>query len=138
VLNKKNMKVRGNSTLKNKDINLLESYGKITPLLNSSSRNNDDDGTMHFGSQLSARNNRKKSDLRRTNIKVVNPKLANQKSKKDKSVKRELKCIPIKIWDGLTMESVHVTPRKLKGFSIANDDSSNERTRSDNMNASFE
>ena len=50
MFNKKSLKVRGNSTLKNKDINLLESYGKIAPLLNSSSRNNDDGDTMHFGS----------------------------------------------------------------------------------------
>tara|TARA_B110000285_G_C14944912_1_gene523847 strand:+ start:264 stop:437 length:174 start_codon:yes stop_codon:yes gene_type:complete len=57
-------------------------------------------------------------------MKVIEPVSPSLKDKKGKKEKKPVKCIPIKVWDGLTMESVEVTPRKLAGFSTVNENSS--------------
>ena len=49
-------------------------------------------------------------------------------------MKKTLKCIPIKVWDGMSMESVEVTPRKLGGRCTANDNSSREDNKSEILN----
>jgi hypothetical protein len=43
---------------------------------------------MHFGSQLSARNKKRKEELRRTKIKVIDPKSLSKSKKKEKQKKQ--------------------------------------------------